>query len=157
MPTLDLGLPLDLQPAAAPDAVVLLEVLVGMSVSDSGDCLPGIALGPGELLLLDMEGGAVSEVPDLHFAEVPEYTGDIVRVAYGPPGPAGSRPKSPTLTYTGELLTAISYADGTSKALSYDASGRLVQVDFDGPVVRTRTHLAYDAAGRLVSALETVL
>lgn len=75
----------------------------------------------------------------------------------GPPGPIGDTPKSPSLAYTGDLLTDISYADGSSKYLSYDGSGRLVQVDFSGPVVNTRTLLAYDAAGRLASALETVL
>ena len=75
----------------------------------------------------------------------------------GPPGPIGDTPKSPSLAYTGDLLTDISYADGSSKYLSYDGAGRLVQVDFSGPVVNTRTHLAYDAAGRLARALETVL
>lgn len=159
------ALDLDLIPAAAPGAVVLLEVLSGIdassSIGHSADCPPGVALDPDAPLILELSGGVVSSIPELTFAEVPEYEGEVVRVAYGPPGPAGppggARPKSPVLTYTGDLLTGIAYADGTSKTLTYDGAARLVQVDYFGPVVNTRTHLAYDAGGRLASVLETVL
>ena len=72
----------------------------------------------------------------------------------GPPGPPGTAaPKSPTLAYTGDLLTGITYADGSTKALAYDADTRLVQVDFG----RIRKTLSYDSSSRLVQVLETTV
>ena len=72
----------------------------------------------------------------------------------GPPGPPGTAaPKSPTLAYTGDLLTGITYADGSTKALAYDADARLVQVDFG----RIRKTLSYDSSSRLVQVLETMV
>lgn len=68
-----------------------------------------------------------------------------------PPGTAA--PKSPTLAYTGDLLTGITYADGSTKALAYDADARLVQVDF-GHIRKT---LSYDPSGRLAQVLETTV
>lgn len=72
----------------------------------------------------------------------------------GPPGPPGTAaPKSPALTYTGDLLTGITYADGSAKTLTYDADARLVQVDFG----RIRKTLSYDPSGRLAQVLETTV
>ena len=86
----------------------------------------------------------------------------LLPVLVGPPGPAGtgdgtSAPTSPTFTYAGGWLTAVVYADGTTKALSYTA-GRLSQVDTLRPGQPTvRKALSYNPDGTLASVLQTVI
>jgi len=84
----------------------------------------------------------------------------LLPVLIGPPGPTGtgtSAPTSPTFTYTGGWLTAVVYADGTTKALSYTA-GRLAQVDTVRPGLPTvRKALSYNPDGTLASVLQTVI
>lgn len=63
--------------------------------------------------------------------------------------------KSPVMTYTTGLLTGITYADGTTKVLTY-TSGQLVQIDQLRAGVTTRKTFAY-AGGVLSSITETTL
>lgn len=71
--------------------------------------------------------------------------------------PSTAAPKSPTFAYTGDLLTGITYADGSTKTLAY-VGGRLVQVDFSpAGAAATRKTLHYDGTGRLAQVLETTV
>jgi hypothetical protein len=63
--------------------------------------------------------------------------------------------KSPVMTYTTGLLTGITYADGTTKVLTY-TSGQLVQIDQLRGGITTRKTFAY-AGGVLSSITETTL
>lgn len=63
--------------------------------------------------------------------------------------------KSPVMTYTTGLLTGITYADGTTKVLSY-TGGQLMQIDQLRGGVTTRKTFAY-AGGVLSSVTETTL
>jgi hypothetical protein len=63
--------------------------------------------------------------------------------------------KSPVMTYTTGLLTGITYADGTTKILTY-TSGQLEQIDQLRGGITTRKTFAY-AGGVLSSITETTL
>ena len=69
----------------------------------------------------------------------------------GIPGAAVDRDShsSPVFSYTDDQLTGIAYADGTSKALSYDASNRLASLTTTAPnITRTKT-FHYDSSSKL--------
>ena len=58
---------------------------------------------------------------------------------------------NPVFTYENGLLTGIAYADGSTKALTYDSSGRLASVtDTSAGITRTRT-FHYDPDNNLTS------
>lgn len=86
----------------------------------------------------------------------------LLPVLVGPPGPPGTgdgtgTPSSPTFTYTEGWLTAVAYADGSTKALSYTA-GRLSQVDTLRPGLPTsRKTLSYNSDGTLASVAQAVI
>jgi hypothetical protein len=63
--------------------------------------------------------------------------------------------KSPVMTYATGQLTGITYADGTTKVLTYTGS-QLVQIDQLRAGVTTRKEFAY-AGGVLSSITETTL
>jgi YD repeat-containing protein len=87
--------------------------------------------GPGNVLTLGLETTAV--VPGSYTAA--NITVDAFgRVTAASNGSAsvwdGVVKISPdfTLSYAGDLLTAVTYADGRNKAFTYDLSGKLTQV-----------------------------
>jgi len=72
-----------------------------------------------------------------------------------PTGGGGGSLKNPTFTYTGALLTRVDYDNGSFKDLTYDASGKLEQLQFtNGSTLSTKDFL-YDAEGKLISISET--
>lgn len=96
----------------------------------------------------------------LRFRAPTELDAALLPVLIGPPGPPGtgpSAPTSPTFAYTDGWLTAVVYADGTTKALSY-TEGRLAQVDTLRPGLPTmRKTLSYNPDGTLASVTQTVI
>lgn len=69
--------------------------------------------------------------------------------------PAPSAPISPAMTYTGELLTGITYADGSTKALTY-ASDRVSRIDFVRPgLPGVRKDFSYSGGGDLTAVVQT--
>lgn len=123
---------------------------------------PALALGFEKPPALAVQ--LVSSVPTIHLVVRAPTALDaaLLPVLIGPPGPLGtgtgtSAPTSPTFTYTAGWLTAVVYADGTTKAMSYTA-GQLAQVDTLGPGQPTvRKTLAYNPDGTLASVAQTVI
>lgn len=123
---------------------------------------PALALGFEKPPALAVQ--LVSSVPTIHLVVRAPTALDaaLLPILIGPPGPPGtgdgsSAPTSPTFTYTGGWLTAVVYADGTTKALSY-TDGQLAQVDTLRPGLPTvRKTLSYNPDGTLASVLQTVI
>ena len=120
---------------------------------------PALALGFEKPPALAVQ--LVSSVPTLHLVVRAPTALDaaLLPILIGPPGTGDgtSAPTSPAFTYTAGWLTAVVYADGTTKALSYTA-GRLAQVDTLRPGQPTvRKTLAYNPDGTLASVAQTVI
>lgn len=123
---------------------------------------PALALGFEKPPALAVQ--LVSSVPTIHLVVRAPTALDaaLLPVLIGPPGPPGSgtgpsAPTSPTFTYTEGWLTAVMYADGTTKALNY-TDGRLAQVDTLRPgLPAMRKTLSYNPDGTLASVLQTVI
>lgn len=118
---------------------------------------PALALGFEKPPALAVQ--LVSSVPTIHLVVRAPTALDaaLLPILIGPPGTGTSAPTSPTFTYTGGWLTAVVYADGTTKALSY-TDGRLAQVDTLRPGQPTlRKTLAYNPDGTLASVAQEVI
>jgi hypothetical protein len=139
---------LDLQLQALALVAVLAPQLPALALDMRVTALPAELAPPAPLMAL-----LPRQPQTVDAALVPALVGPR-----GPAGPAGDAlPTSPTFTYTDGWLTAVVYADGTTKALSYTA-GRLAQVDTLRPGLPTmRKTLSYNPDGTLASLLQTVI
>lgn len=71
----------------------------------------------------------------------------------GPPGDAG--PTNPVFTWSGGVLSAVTYGDGSTKALIWSA-GRLEQLDFARPGRPTvRKTFSYNPDGTLAAVTQS--
>lgn len=98
-----------------------------------------------------------SERIDLRFSEFDGLDVKLQPSLVGPPGVSGdASPISPVFSYTGGLLTSVTYADGSLKTFVWIA-GRLAQVDFQqaGVAFTVRKLFSYNADGTLATIAES--
>lgn len=100
------------------------------------------------------------EKPDGSWGEAVDLRGPAGKRGGGGGSAAPAQPTAPTspvFSYEGGLLSAVAYADGSTKTMSY-TDGRLVRVDLVRPGQRTlRKDVSYLPDGNVAGVAETLI